>query len=165
MTGRGSRGDGDDAVEQRADEVDRNFKRLLEGLRTTLPGAQVLLGFLLIVPFQRTFGSLSTFERYLYEVAFFSSAMSSVLLIAPSVHQRFRAPISGIEREDEAHVDVAVWVSLIGTIFLGLAVTAATWLVGSVVGETPFSIAATGAVSLAVVYTWALQPLVQFRNR
>ncbi len=163
MTDRGS--EGDQGVDHDSREVDHSFQRLLEGLRTTLPGAQVLLGFLLIVPFQSEFGSLSTFERYLYEVSFFSSAMASVLLIAPSVHQRFRAPITGVERGDEDHVETAVWVSLVGTIFLGLAVAASTWLVGTVVGETTFSLVATAAVSLAVLYTWAVQPLVRFRNR
>ena len=154
----------DQDVDHGSGEADHKFKRLLEGLRTTLPGAQVLLGFLLIVPFQNAFGSLSSFERYLYEIAFFSSALASVLLIAPSVHQRFRAPFTGVERSDEDHVETAVWVSLIGTVFLGLAVAASTWLVGSVVGETVFSMVATGAVSVAVVYTWVVQPLVRFRD-
>lgn len=147
------------------DEIDKSFKRLLEGLRTTLPGAQVLLGFLLILPFQSRFEDLSSFSRFLYLVAFFSAALASVLLIAPSVHQRFRAPITGIRRNDGSHVAAAVWVSLAGSVFLGIAVVAATALVGSVVDvglEVTFGWV---AIAVAVLYTWAVQPLVQFRDR
>ncbi len=146
------------------DEVDKSFKRLLEGLRTTLPGAQVLLGFLFILPFQSEFARLSDIDRTIYQVAFYSSALASVLLIAPSVHQRFRAPITGIRRNDKAHVDVAVWVSLAGSVCLGIAITASTALVGSTVSQSWVATAMSVTVGLTVVYAWALQPLVQFRD-
>ncbi len=146
------------------DEADKSFKRLLEGLRTTLPGAQVLLGFLFILPFQAEFSSMSDIDRIIYQVAFYSAALASVLLIAPSVHQRFRAPMTGIRRNDKAHVDVAVWVSLAGSVALGVAITASTALVGSTVSESWVATAMAVLVGLTVVYTWALQPLVQFRD-
>lgn len=146
------------------DEADKSFTRLLEGLRTTLPGAQVLLGFLFILPFQAEFSSMSDIDLVIYQVAFYSAALASVLLIAPSVHQRFRAPMTGIRRNDKAHVDVAVWVSLAGSVALGVAITASTALVGSAVSESWVATVMSSLVGLTVVYTWALQPLVQFRD-
>lgn len=155
---------GERAADHADEEVDEGFTRLLDGLRTTLPGAQVLLGFLLVLPFQAEFASLTTVERGLYDVAFFSSALASVLLIAPSVQQRIRAPISGIKRSSKRHVDVAVRVSLVGTVLLGVALTASTALIGSVVAERWTAILGAAVVGLAVAWTWAYQPLVQFHD-
>ena len=77
-------------------EADEQFTRLLEGLRTTLPGVEVLFGFLLVFPLQANFSELTDFEKPLYVVALLSAAVALILLIAPSVHQRMRAPIDGI---------------------------------------------------------------------
>jgi len=145
-------------------DVDDEFRRLLEGLRTTLPGAQVLLGFLLIVPFQAGFAELSSMDRSLYLVTFFSSAIASVLLIAPSAHQRFRAPMDGIRRSTASHVRAAVWVSLVGTVFLGVAMGAAVALIGSVVDAGWGVTVGWAAVAVALAYSWVLQPLVLFRR-
>ena len=76
---------------QSLNEVDDAFRAVLEGLRTTLPGVQVLFAFLLTLPLQQSFSSLATAEEVSFFVAFFGSAIASILLIAPSAHQRLRA--------------------------------------------------------------------------
>ena len=85
----------DDSKEPDADE---QFSALLEGLRATLPGVEVLFGFLLVLPFQQGFAKLDDVEKKLYAVALTSAGIALILLIAPSVHQRVRAPFSGLPR-------------------------------------------------------------------
>ena len=53
----------DDSKEPDADE---QFSALLEGLRATLPGVEVLFGFLLVLPFQQGFAKLDAVEKKLY---------------------------------------------------------------------------------------------------
>src|SRR5580765_4282883 len=57
----------DDASEP---DAEQQFSALLEGLRATLPGVEVLFAFLLVLPFQNRFEQLGPFEERLYAVAF-----------------------------------------------------------------------------------------------
>ena len=49
---------------------------------------QVLLAFLLVVPFCQGFSSVNTPQRYLYFATMLCTAVSGVLLLAPSSHHR-----------------------------------------------------------------------------
>src|SRR4030081_677299 len=75
----------DESARERAD---RNELELLNELPLASAGVQVLLAFLLIVPFNTRFARLSTFERYDYFITLLSMAMAATLLIAPSIHHR-----------------------------------------------------------------------------
>ena len=50
-------------------QVEEEFRSLLEGLRTTLPGAQIITAFLLTLPFYERFGALDQRERAAYYIA------------------------------------------------------------------------------------------------
>lgn len=144
--------------------VDDEFRSVLEGLRTTLPGTQALFGFLLILPFQGSFGDLTLAARSSYYVAFISAALATVLLIAPSAHQRLRAPRSGIQRRSSRHLRITVWVTIAGTVVLALALGASVFLVSQVVlGSTVASIA-IGAIGLIMALVWFYLPLVTFER-
>ncbi len=143
-------------------DVDDQFRALLEGLRTSLPGVQVLFAFLLIAPFQGEFNSLTTVERAAFLVAFYSSATASVLLIAPSVHQRMRAPASGLQRRSKRHLIVATWLTIVGTVAMGLAVCATVYLISSLVQEGSVAFAATACVVAVLAWAWFYLPLIAF---
>jgi hypothetical protein len=49
---------------------------------------QVLFAFLLVVPFSQGFSSVSMPQRYLYFATMLCTAVSGVLLLAPSSHHR-----------------------------------------------------------------------------
>ncbi len=136
----------------------------MEGLRTTLPGVQVLFAFLLVLPLQNEFGSISTVERLVYYLAFVSSAGATVLLIAPSVHQRIRASRTGISRRHERHVIAAVQLANAGTAVFVVALTSSVYLVSTLVYES--AIAGFAAATLAAVAgaTWYYLPLVRWRQ-
>lgn len=145
-------------------EVDDAFRAVLEGLRTSLPGVQVLFGFLLVLPFQSSFRDLTTPERFSYYVAFFGSAIASILFIAPSAHQRIRAPRSGVRRHSRSHLRFTVGMTIVGTIVFAVALAAAVYLVTSIVVERAAAAAGTAVVAALVAWAWFYVPMVTFRR-
>ena len=144
--------------------VDEQFRALMEGLRTTIPGVTVLFGFLLALPFQSDFSTIDPVDRFTYGVAFVATAVAAVLLISPSAHQRVRALMSGIPRRTAAHVEMAVKLAVAGTASFLVAIVASVYLVTSVRFGSVGS-----ALSLAIIaglagWSWFWLPLVSFRD-
>lgn len=147
-----------------AAEVDDRFRALMEGLRTTIPGVMVLFAFLLTLPLQAPFGDLGRVDSTVFYVAFVSSAVSAVLLIAPSVHQRVRAPLTGIPRSDAGHVMVATRLAIAGTVAFLIAIGAAVYLVTSVVLSDLAAVIVTALVSAVAAWSWFYLPIVTFNR-
>ena len=74
--------------EDRNEKLNRELLELLHELRVAIPGVQVLFAFLLVVPFSQGFSSVSTPQRYFYFATMLCTAVSAVLLLAPSSHHR-----------------------------------------------------------------------------
>jgi amino acid transporter len=70
--------------------LEREYNELLQELRSLIPGANVLLGFLLAVTFTDQFDGLDRTERYVYFVTLVSTAVAVVLFLAPAAHHRLR---------------------------------------------------------------------------
>ena len=152
-----------EASEDRSD-VDAQFRSLLEGLRTSLPGVQVLFAFLLTAPLQSRFAEIAAREKAAFAVAFYASGVASVLLIAPSVHQRFRAPSSGIRRHSKRHLVVATWVAILGTVCMGVAIVSTVYLVSTLAFSKTAAVLAATIVGAITVWSWVYLPLVAFRS-
>jgi hypothetical protein len=161
-TGNGRNGEAEDGASTR--DIDDQFRSLMEGLRTTIPGVMVLFSFLLLLPLQASFGDVSDPNTIVFYVAFSSAALSSVLLIAPSVHQRVRAPISGIRRTSRSHVMYATKLAIAGTISFLISISAVVFLVSSLVFTDPLAILATAVVATIAGWAWFYLPLVQFNR-
>lgn len=146
-------------------EVDDQFRAIMEGLRTTIPGVMVLFSFLLILPLQSSFSEISSTDTAVFYTAFLSSALSSVLLIAPSVHQRVRAPISGIRRTTLEHVMTATRIAVVGTVLFLLSISAVVYLVSAIVFADSVAALATAGTTLIAGWAWFYVPLVRFRHR
>lgn len=143
-------------------EVDDQFRALMEGLRTTLPGVQVLFAFLLALPLQASFTDLEATQLWAYYIAFATAAISSLLLIAPSVHQRVRSVRSGVRRRHLRHVIVAVWLTIVGSITFLISMVASVYLVTELVLRTTWASVAV-AVTLGLgLWAWFYLPLVSF---
>ncbi len=145
-------------------DVDDAFRAVLEGLRTTLPGVQVLFAFLLTLPFQARFTDLSGWNQTAYYVAFFAAAVASILLIAPSAHQRLRAPKSGVARHSLAHLRFTVRMTIAGTVVFAVAIAAAVYLVTSVLLSDEIAALGTAVVAALVAWAWFYVPLVTFER-
>src|SRR3954462_5782947 len=100
--------------EPEAERLDRNFEDLLQELRVSQNGTQILFAFVLTVPFSSGFNKLTPFERGLYFATLVIAVMSAAMLIAPAVmhrvlfHQQLKAEL----------VNVASWTALGGQALL-----------------------------------------------
>ncbi|HEX4671610.1 MAG TPA: DUF6328 family protein [Solirubrobacteraceae bacterium] len=81
-------GQPDGRDETSMERLDRNSIELMGQLRVAGTGIQVLLAFLLIVPFNARWSEVSAFERDVYFVTLLCIAAAAALLIAPTVHHR-----------------------------------------------------------------------------
>jgi hypothetical protein len=90
MRGLDSIGRMTDENETQDERQNRELIELLNELRVVLPGVQVLFAFLLTIAFSSKFGTIDNLERATYMVAFFSTALTSVLLMTPTVFHRIR---------------------------------------------------------------------------
>jgi Family of unknown function (DUF6328) len=70
------------------ERLDRNSAELMAELRVAGTRIQVLLAFLLVVPFNARWSKVTAFDRYVYFVTLLCMAAAAVLLIAPSIHHR-----------------------------------------------------------------------------
>jgi hypothetical protein len=155
----------DDVEADDVDDVDEQFRALLEGLRTSLPGVQVLFAFLLTAPLQGRFEEFDVLERAAFGVAFYASGLASILLIAPSVHQRVRAPASGIQRHSRRHLIIATWITIVGTVVMGVAIVATTFVVSSFVFGHGVAYTTGAIIAGVATWAWCFVPLVTFRRR
>lgn len=146
------------------EEVEDQFRSLMEGLRTTIPGVMVLFSFLLLLPLQTPFADISDSNRWIFYVAFVCSALASILLIAPSVHQRVRAPLSGIKRTTMGHVMAAAWLAIAGSIAFLIAICAVVYLVSSLVFADSLAIIAAVVITAVSGWAWLYLPLIRFRS-
>ena len=146
--------------ETEAERADRNFDDLLQELRVTQTGVQILFAFLLTLPLQSRFGALDAFQRGLYVASLVATAGATVCLIAPVAYHRALFQ----RRMKHQLVLIASRFAVLGLVFLGLAVVFAVCLVfDEVVGRTPATIAAA-VLALAIIMVWAVLPL-RLRNR
>jgi hypothetical protein len=74
--------------EEEQERLNRQMTELLNELRVAMPGVQVLFGFLLAVPFQQRFATVTSFQRDVYFVTLVSAATATAFLIAPSAYHR-----------------------------------------------------------------------------
>lgn len=150
---------------ERQQSVDKEFRSLMEGLRTTLPGVQFIVAFLLTLPLYDRFDALAQAERVAYDVAFGSALVSSLLLMAPSSHQRLRAQGGGdVTRHSPRHLAVAVRLTIVGSVLFALALTASAFLVSSFVLGTTAAVAVTIVVGAVGAWSWFYLPLVSFER-
>lgn len=164
-------GDGKPLVETDADllpvdpaDLDSQFRALMAGLRTTIPGILVLFSFLLVLPLQSRFEDADRVIRTAFYIAFFSSTTSALLFIAPSVHQRVRAPMTGIMRTNPHHVMTAVRLTILGTIFFAIAIVSVVFLVSTILFPEFWAGVAAALIAAAAGWAWFYLPMVRFRK-
>lgn len=141
--------------ESEEQRLDRNLMELLQGLRVVLPGIQVLFAFLLLLPFQRGFDDVTSFERTVYFVTLLLTAASSLCLMAPTARHRLR-----FRRLDKQWiVDSSHRLTIAGLAFLGAAMIGVILLISHYLYDELIAAVATAAVAAVVVWAWFLAPL------
>lgn len=146
--------------ETEPEQLDRNLTGLLQELRVVQTGVQLLTGFLLTLPFQTRFASLSATIRGVYLVVVVASIAATVFLTAPVAAHRllFR------RHRLESVVNTAHHFALTGLFLLGVALTGVAVLIfDTVVGPVAAVIA---GVAFAGLFTslWLVHPWWQRRH-
>lgn len=111
--------------ESEAARLDRNFDDLLQELRVSQNGTQILFAFLLTVPFSNGFKKVTGFQQGFYFAALVLAALSAAMLIAPAVMHRilFR------QHHKRDLVYAASQVALAGQTLLAFAVATSVFFV------------------------------------
>ena len=139
---------------------DRNWNELLQELRVTQTGVQILTGFLLTLPFQNRFSDLDDYQKGMYLVLVLLAVLTTGLIVAPvSLHRIMFG--KHLKRE---LVESADRLARSGLVALSLTIAGAAMLVFDVVvGRAPGRV--VGAAVLAVLAVcWLAYPLVLTRG-
>jgi hypothetical protein len=142
------------------ERLDRNWADLLQELRVSQTGVQLLTGLLLTVPFQSRFGDILPHQRVVYLVTTALSVVATGLLIAPVMLHRMLFRLHGRRPLVAASQRFAI----AGLATLGLAVLGVVELIFDVVlGWVAGVIAAVAALVLLGVL-WGLVPALVRRR-
>jgi hypothetical protein len=146
-------------AEDHHERVDRELIELLNELRVALPGVQVLFAFLLAIPFSQRFGTLEPSDRRVYFGAVIATTISSALLIAPSAHHRMRFR----HGSKEQILKVANVLSLMGMLFLALAMSASIYVITNALYASGVAALVAGVVAGTTILLWFAAPLLYAR--
>jgi hypothetical protein len=117
--------------ETEAERLDRNFGDLLQELRVSQAGVQILFAFLLTLAFTQRFTDITTFQRNVYMVTLLCTAAATALIIGPVSYHRivFR------RRLKPALLNASNRMAIGGLAFLFLAMVGSVLLIADVVLE------------------------------
>ena len=135
--------------------LDRNLAELLQELRVAFTGVQILFAFLLSMAFTARFTELDGFDITVYVVALLSTAMATMVLIAPVSFHRivFR------RQQKAALVIVADRLLMVGLALLIPAICSSVLLILDVVLGRWQAIVGCSVTVLIGLLTWYALPL------
>ena len=146
----------DDGPRPSQETLNRNWDELLQEIRVTQTGVQILTGFLLTVPFSNRFTELTPFQRNVYLAVLAGSILTTGLVVAPVAFHRvlFR------QRRRELLVESGNRFAMAGLGMLALTVSGAVLLVVDLVLGRTEGWVASGAILLTLLLLWAVLPRV-----
>ena len=149
-------GGADGRHETPTERLDRNWNDLLQELRVIQTGVQLLTGFLLTLPFQQRFQTLTHTDRAVYLVTAAASIAATAFLQAPVIVHRalFRR-----HRRKET-VMVAHRMAITGMALLGVAVVGVTFLIASALLGAGKGAVAAALVTVLIGALWVGLPLI-----
>jgi hypothetical protein len=138
--------------------ADRNFSDILQELRVTQTGVQILFGFLLTMPLQARFEKLDSFERTLLVIAVVTLAAATACIIAPVAWHRalFRHRVK-TEIVDAGNVFAKAGLTLLG---LGI-VTSMLLVLDLVLDDRLVAVVLACAIAVLLVSLWAVSPVLR----
>jgi len=154
----GDEGDRDESPDERRD---RELIELLNELRVTLPGVQVLLAFMLTIPFAQRFNTLSGLQKDTFIVAFLTVTCSTILLMTPTAYHRMRWR----RREKERLLQTSNRLALVGIALLGIALAEVVFLVMDLMVDEPVAFLLAACTLLLLAGLWFALPLVRSNDR
>jgi hypothetical protein len=138
------------ADEGRDARLDRELHELIEELRSLIPGAEVLFGFLLAIRFTGQFKELGGVLEAVYYGSLVTTAVALVLLLAPSNFHRIRFR----DGDKEALLRKGNREAIAGSFALALALTGAIFIITELLFAREAAIAAGAAFFAFAAWRW-----------
>lgn len=149
-----------ESEEELKERLERELNELLQELRSLIPGAEVLFGFLLAISFTGEFASLGDRERYVYYATLICTGVALVLYLAPAAHHRLRFR----EGDKDYLLRKANREVILGTVASSLALTGVVFLVSErVFGATEAVVASLLFFGFTAWRWWSYALLRSYR--
>jgi Family of unknown function (DUF6328) len=132
------------------ERLEREHEELLHELRSVIPGAQVLFGFLLAIRFTNQFDELDDTQRWVYYFALLATATALVCFMAPAAYHRLRFRAG----DKEFLMQKGNREAIAGTVAIGLAFTSVVFLVTDFVFDTPQAVVAALVLFAVIAWRW-----------
>lgn len=143
----------DETEDERAD---RNWNEILQEVRATQTGTQILAGFLLAVAFQPGFADIGELERALYLCLVILAGTATLLGVSPVIMHRllFR------QRQKRRIVEIGSRLLLVMLVIVSLLVSGVTGLIFDIaLGRTAGVVALCAMLAFAAA-AWVLLPRI-----
>jgi high-affinity Fe2+/Pb2+ permease len=142
------------AGETESERIARNWDEILQELRVTQTGTQILLGFLLTIPFQAGFGELDGAQTEVYLTLVIVAAVATVLALAPvALHRALFRRGAKPQLVRAAHILLRLALAAIA-----LALSGTVFLIFDVVIDHAAALIAGGATLALTVALWVVLP-------
>jgi hypothetical protein len=142
------------------DELDRpelrsRYYGLLQELRIVVTGVQVLLAFLLTVPFDARFAELTDGQQAWFGAALVCATLSVIAFITPTAMHRFGRRTARGER-----LAFSIVATRLGLLFLGLSVLISFAVVVGFIYHGLVPLVLVAGVAVVMVGFWVVLPLL-----
>jgi len=146
--------------ESPAERADRNFADLLQELRVTQTGVQILFAFLLVLAFETRFTELDRTAVVIYVVTVVFCVSAATFLIAPvALHRTMFA----LGRKAEV-VRVSSLQAKTGLALLAVAMVGATLLALDMALPRWFALVIAGGIAVLLLTAWYVVPVRRARR-
>ncbi|GHF11624.1 DUF6328 family protein [Pseudolysinimonas yzui] len=142
------------AGETPSERIARNWDEILQELRVTQTGTQILLGFLLTIPFQAAFADLDGGQIVVYLTLVVVAAVATILALSPvALHRAL------FRRDAKPQLVLAANVLLrLALAAIALALSGTVFLIFDVVVGHTAALIAGGVTLAATLAMWAVLP-------
>ena len=134
--------------------INRNWTELIQELRSTQTGVQVLTGFLLAVPFTDRFHTLDHVQRAAYLIVLSGAVSASIAVLAPIAYHRI------LFRRDRRPwlVEQANRIARVGLVLAALTMCGVVFLAFDLAAGRAAGTVASVVAFLAYVVLWVVVP-------
>lgn len=140
------------------EELRRRYYGLLQELRVLLPGVQVLVAFLLTVPFANRFSELDELGKAMYLASLVAGVLAVVAFVTPTAFHRF-----GDRRSRSQRLAWAIRMTRAGIVFMAIALESAVFVICRLVFDATVAFVVVGALVATMTAAWIVLPLAAGR--
>lgn len=152
----------EESAEALKERLEREHTELLNELRSLIPGAEVLFGFLLAIRFTGQFDDLDRVQRAVYYATLVSTALALVFFLAPAAYHRIRFR----EGDKEYMLRKANREAIAGSVATAVALTGVLFVVTDLVyGRVEAVVVGVAFFALIAWLWWAIALYRSFRDR